>query len=855
MAWHPDGKSLAAACEDTQVYVWDAEAGKREMVLEGHHAQVTKVAFNRSGSLLASRSWDKTTRLWDMTSGDLLVRVPGRHVGFSRHDDHRLGFHSGIWRIGSGQECRDIQIPGRSSGGTFMSDFSPERRLLVQAPLTTDGGGHLYDGPSVLGLASYPYDLMNGSLDGAMRRLISDVDARILGDAYGYTMTVPSTQETFLANYNSTLDWLTVNGDPQVLDALISIDCTGHGGVLLSVDVDGVGASFPIASISSIFVNSSGGDDVHNIRCVPTDTPMAVDAGDGYDTINVGTSANSLDLILGPLTIDGGPDWNYVNLNDSGDTGSNTYRLVGDTVERAGIPVIEYRFVTWLVLNTTLGDDVVDVFAPWSGVEINTSFGSDTINVRSISEPTIISAGLDEDTITIGDPIYGLDGILQYVLVSGDLGRADALTLLDESSVVSRAFGMGDDWIVWGPDGYSAYVGYSGIETVTVNMGSGGDWMAVQGTNAATSTFLNGGGGDDEFWLPNGPHLDPVLGPVTVNGGAGSNSLLFNDQESATAAAYTLTATTFQRTGTAVVTYSGIQSLSLNAGLGDDTITIVSTAPGAMTTINGGGGTDSLTGPNAESTWTLSAADAGLLDAPQGATRFEFASIANLLGGTSNDTFVFNSAGTLSGSIDGGLGMNGLNYALHDAGVVVNLRLASATGLGGSFSRLQNVTGGYGHDIIVGDVASNVLIGGAGNDLIIAGGDLNAATADVLIGDEGEDVLIAGWTRYDMDAAALSAILASWTAPASYTTRVNNLRLGIGVPALNRKTVFYNQAAGGNTLLGGADLDLFYANRFLDHHDWNSATETLVQLGGKYGSMPPSRPKVLHPTQVDAVFS
>ena len=60
--------------------------------------------------------------------------------------------------------------------------------------------------------------------------------------------------------------------------------------------------------------------------------------------------------------------------------------------------------------------------------------------------------------------------------------------------------------------------------------------------------------------------------------------------------------------------------------------------------LNGGTGTNTLTGDNTANTWTITAADAGTVTGITGG----FTNIANLTGGTGTDSFTL-SGGSLSG--------------------------------------------------------------------------------------------------------------------------------------------------------------------------------------------------------------
>jgi len=102
ICWHPEGNWLATACSDYGVHLWDFATGKEIAVLKGHAAAVVHVGCNRDGSLLVSRGWDGSLRLWDTAARrELLMRqVPGGLVyGFGSTDD-RIGYVGAPGRIG-----------------------------------------------------------------------------------------------------------------------------------------------------------------------------------------------------------------------------------------------------------------------------------------------------------------------------------------------------------------------------------------------------------------------------------------------------------------------------------------------------------------------------------------------------------------------------------------------------------------------------------------------------------------------------------------------------------------------------------------------------------------------------------
>jgi hypothetical protein len=360
------------------------------------------------------------------------------------------------------------------------------------------------------------------------------------------------------------------------------------------------------------------------------------------------------------------------------------------------------------------------------------------------------------------------------------------------------------------------------VSSIGVQTGDGTDTVNVLQTSVATTITGGGGGGSDVVNVGTGGSVQGIRAALTILNPGDSTTV--NVDDSADTANHTVTLDTVNLTDGPYGRISGlapaaIQFKNSDTGgvtvlTGTGTIAVRALAADVPIAVQGGGGVDTLTGPNQDATWQLTGPDSGTLTGSAFAGAVAFGGFGNLTGGSGADAFLFHDGASLSGNLDGGAGSNTLDYSAFSGTVVVDLQTNQATGVGGSVSNLQTLVGGTGggdagaYNILVGN-GGNVLIGGTGRrNLLIAG----AGGSSLQAGD-GEDILIGGTTAYDTEAglASLGAIMQEWSrTDEDYATRLANITTGTGVPLLDATTVTGN--GGGNTVVGSGALALVYSD-------------------------------------------
>jgi hypothetical protein len=545
---------------------------------------------------------------------------------------------------------------------------------------------------------------------------------------------------------------------------------------------------------------------------------------------------------------------------------SGAYHAAGGLIEVHGTDNADTITVTpsgsnlVLKVNTTT---TTYAAADVTGFDVRAHGGNDSVSAAGVSAPLGVWGGDGNDTLTAGlgtttfdggtgsNTLVGPNAINTWGITAANAGTVGGITF---TNVQNLTGGTGTDTFqfVGAAAGVSGKIsGGAGTNTLDYS-GNGGGAIAVN-LAAGTATSTGGITGITKL-VGSSAATNTLTGPNATNTWSISGANAGTVGTFAFSAIQNLTGGTSTDTFKLVGAAAGVSG-KISGGAGTNTLDYsgngggavsVNLATGAATSTGGISGItwlvgstaagNTLTGPNATNAWSVTAANAGKVNA------VSYSKFSKLVGGTGVDVFKFSNLGTEASVAGGGAPVHQgdwLDYSSDTIAVTVNLATGAATnvngGAAGSVTGIQDVHGG---NTLTGSAAGNILIGGTGTNTIHGGTGRSLLIADAgastITGGSagGGDILIAGTTTYDTMTAAheasLMSILAEWQSADSPTTRFNDINTGTGGGLNGTNKLHWGTTVAdtvkdngrANTLTappGAVAVDLFFANEAVGH--------------------------------------
>ena len=131
----PDGKSIATASYDKLIKLWDVGSGKEIRTLKDHIDAVYALAFTPDGKRLVSASADRGVKVWDVASGERLYTLSEPTDGLNT-----LAVDPAGKRVAAGGLDRTIRVwsLGEKSG-TLLNSLIAHEDAILQLAWSPDG--------------------------------------------------------------------------------------------------------------------------------------------------------------------------------------------------------------------------------------------------------------------------------------------------------------------------------------------------------------------------------------------------------------------------------------------------------------------------------------------------------------------------------------------------------------------------------------------------------------------------------------------------------------------------------------------------------------------------------------------
>ncbi|HAH44788.1 MAG TPA: hypothetical protein DCM07_07995, partial [Planctomycetaceae bacterium] len=715
----------------------------------------------------------------------------------------------------SGLVSAPVLTLGVDAGSGAFSFLAPDTELAVNYSSienvnTSAGSYHLVLDMFQSGFQDGNGNTIDATVDNSGTDLILDINndnffTGAQANILSFTVVGSTDDETLNIEENA-------NGDLPFFQVAAPA-VTGSAGSHLNASANTyLDATYPPAyTVDDITIHYDGGagiDSVNVIFATAHDVAYFTDTMDGAGSGNITSSTiggTDIDLGLsfarlegvgfsgtaaGELRVDSSSNslTNQIAINDDGNAGDGISQIVGNMQ----FTNVLFEGFSDLQVLSGMGADVLDLIGLDSTTTLTdivlnagdisgTDNSNDRIRVRSTPAGTVTNVtmlgGLGNDRFQLFDGANTVDNIFAAITVNGQDG-SDLLEIVDTGD------GSGDTIEVTSTtvDGLSSSAGidvtFSLIDNLDLMTTAGNDVIDVNlgAQEDLGIVTINGFQGSDDFFLQGDT---PVGVDTRLLGHNGNDEFIFVDS-------YVLRGFINGGNGNDTIDYSGYTPVVnvVLTGLGssdgfqgrEDNGSILGTGPASLGFNNidnliGTTGSDTLQGPDLNNYWGITTLDGGMLIADRlplssgrpttgadttasGAEeRLNFTSFQNLIGGSQDDRFDLSAGDGLSGTLNGGLGNDSLDYRDYVTGVTVNLFAGTATNIGGGLvagtgggdddNSIENVFGGNGDDNITGDNDNNILGDGLGSDILDGGGfDAGGGILEGGSGNGGNDVFL-----------------------------------------------------------------------------------------------------------------
>ena len=307
---------------------------------------------------------------------------------------------------------------------------------------------------------------------------------------------------------------------------------------------------------------------------------LQIVAGGATDTFNVG-SGDYDSSIFGDIDIDALVGGDVLNIDDSADAGSGAYTLTHLAFSKTSGGTLSYDSISAISID---GSDQASLY--------NVDFGGNTVT------GVTISAGAGNDTLDLGGASDDLDNAMASPIDWRGQGGADKVDLNDSGDSPDA-----ESYVLTGTSFSKSSAGaellIAGTEAIHLVANGGDNTVTVEFGNieSGQSVTVGAGGGNDHITSLVPGTFSLLPGDVTLQGGAGTDTITLDDSVGSLADQYSLSVNTVQAftlgSPSGLVNYTA-EILDLSTSGAASTIRVESTAAATDYTLRAGDGDDTI---------------------------------------------------------------------------------------------------------------------------------------------------------------------------------------------------------------------------------------------------------------------
>ena len=216
--------TYASAETDNKINIWQHGLNDRQtkvLTLSGHDQTISQIAYSMDGKFIASASWDKTIKLWDAKTGNLIETLKGHSDGVNS-----VAFSLDNRVLVSGSEDKTVKIWNILEQPKLIKTLTGHTDSIKTVTLSPDG--------KLIASAGYDNTIKLWTIEGELLQTIDAHDLAITSLAF-----TPDSKTLASASWDNTVKLWSIADTGKTSKLLHTL--TGHQDGVTTIDFNSDG--------------------------------------------------------------------------------------------------------------------------------------------------------------------------------------------------------------------------------------------------------------------------------------------------------------------------------------------------------------------------------------------------------------------------------------------------------------------------------------------------------------------------------------------------------------------------------------------------------------------------------------